>query len=89
MHSRQRIKIDLSVQILRAAVAASPEQRVDTIAVRLALRVLMPHCPERWPLTAFWDSASGDNEIGRFQSTNAALNGIMRQLRLSGVWRDA
>jgi hypothetical protein len=45
----------------------------------------MPHCPERWPLIAFWDGASGDNEIGRFQSTNAALNGIVRQLRLSGA----
>ncbi|WP_277969330.1 hypothetical protein [Sphingomonas echinoides] len=83
MHRRQRITIDLAVQILRAAVAASPEQRVDTIAVRLALRVLMPHCPERWPLVAFWDGSSGDNEIGRFQSTNAALNGIMRQLQSS------
>lgn len=86
MHRRQRTTINLAVQLLRAAVAASPKQWVDTIAVRLALCVLLPHCPERWPLVAFWDGASGGNEVGRFQSTNAALNGIMRQLGRSRAW---
>lgn len=80
--------IDLAVQILAEAVDVSSKTKVDTVPVRLALRVLMPHCPERWTLVMFWDGASGDNEIARYQSTNAALNKIMLQLRQSGVWGD-
>ncbi len=66
----------------------SGEMRVDAVEVRLALRCLLPHCPERWPLELFWDAASQDNEIGRAQGTTAAFNGIVRQLRLAGRHED-
>ena len=59
---------------------------VRTIEVRLALRCLLPHCPERWPLESFWDAAAGDNDIGRAQGTTAAFNGIVRQLRRAGCY---
>ncbi|MAX00086.1 MAG: hypothetical protein CMN72_10690 [Sphingomonas sp.] len=46
----QRVVIALSIQILRSGVTRSSECRVDGIEVRLALRCLLQHCPERWPL---------------------------------------
>ena len=61
---------------------------VDTIEVRLALRCLLHHCPDRWPLDLFWDAAKGDNDIGRAQGCTAAFNGIVRQLRLAGRYQD-
>ena len=79
----QRIVIDLALRILRSAMTRSGEVRVDTIEVRLALRCLLHHCPERWPLELFWDAARQENEIGRAQGCTAAFNGVVRQLRLA------
>lgn len=76
------------MQVLRQAMIDSGTRRSDTIPVRLALRCLLAHCPERWPLTTFWESAGQDNEIGRSQGVTAAFNGIVRQLRKSGSWGD-
>jgi F420-0:gamma-glutamyl ligase-like protein len=84
----QRVIISLSLHILRSAMVRSGEARVDVVEVRLALRCLLPHCPERWPLELFWDSAAQENEIGRAQGTTAAFNGIVRQLRLAGRHED-
>ena len=75
--------VTLSVDVLRDASARSSERRVDTVAVRLALNCLMRHCPERWPLDLFLESAGQDNDIGRAQGVTAAFNGIVRQLRLA------
>jgi hypothetical protein len=80
----QRIVIELAVRILRAAMTRSTNDKVNTIEVRLALRCLLPHCRERWPLEMFWDAASTDNAIGRAQGCTAGFNGIVRQLRLAG-----
>ena len=80
----QRIVIDLAIRILRAAMARSTSDKVNTIEVRLALRCLLPHCPERWPLEMFWDAAATDNAIGRAQGCTAGFNGIVRQLRRAG-----
>lgn len=57
---------------------------MNTVDVRLALRCLLRHCPERWPLELFWDSAAQENDIGRAQGVTAAFNGIVRQLRTAG-----
>jgi len=84
----QRVVIALSVHILRAAVTRSSEGRVDGIEVRLALRCLLPHCPQRWPLELYWDAAKQENEIGRAQGVTAAFNGIVRQLRSAGRYED-
>lgn len=81
----QRVIIDLAVRILRSAMVRSTKARVDTIEVRLALRCLLPHCPQRWPLEMFWEAAGADNDIGRAQGCTAGFNGIVRQLRLSGA----
>ena len=53
MSRHQRVVIDLALHILRAAMARSGDGRVDWIEVRLALRCLLHHCPERWPLLIF------------------------------------
>jgi hypothetical protein len=72
--------IELSLHILRAAVARSGKAKVDTIEVCLALRCLIAHCPERWPLDMFWSSAATDHDIGHSQGCTAAFNGIALQL---------
>ena len=83
-----RVVIALSVHILRAAVARSGEGRIDGMEVRLALRCLLYHCPERWPLEQYWDAAAQENEIGRSQGVTAAFNGIVRQLRRAGRYEE-
>jgi hypothetical protein len=81
----QRILIDRALDLLREALASSRNGTQQTEAVRLALRVLRPHCPQSW-LVYFWDACATENEIGRHQSMNAALNGI--ELRLPGASDD-
>lgn len=83
-----RVVIALSVHILRSGVARCADARVDDHQVRLALRCLLPHCPERWPLELYWDAAKQDNEIGRAQGVTAAFNGIVRQLRRAGRYEE-
>ncbi|PZU05983.1 MAG: hypothetical protein DI605_20445 [Sphingomonas sp.] len=84
----QRVVIALSVHILRAGVARSGAGRVDGAEVRLALRCLLHHCPERWPLELYWDAAAQENDIGRAQGVTAAFNGIVRQLRRAGRYEE-
>jgi hypothetical protein len=84
----QRVVIALSVHILRGGVTRSSDGRVDGVEVRLALRCLLQHCPERWPLELYWDAAKQDNEIGRAQGVTAAFNGIVRQLRRAGCYEE-
>jgi hypothetical protein len=84
----QRVVIALSVHILRTGIVRCAEARVDTVDVRLALRCLLPHCRERWPLELYWDAAGQENEIGRAQGVTAAFNGIVRQLRLTGRYEE-
>jgi hypothetical protein len=84
----QRVVIGLSVHILRNGVNRCGDGRVDGVEVRLALRCLLPHCPERWPLALYWDAARQENDIGRAQGVTAAFNGIVRQLRKAGRYED-
>ena len=84
----QRVVIALSVHILRSGVARCSDTRVDGVEVRLALRCLLPHCPERWPLELYLDAARQENEIGRAQGVTAAFNGIVRQLRRAGRYEE-
>ncbi|MGF7156225.1 hypothetical protein GGR40_004021 [Novosphingobium gossypii] len=80
--------IALSVHILRGGVVRCSTTRVDTVEVRLALRCLLAHCRERWPLELYWDAAGQENDIGRAQGVTAAFNGIVRQLRLAGRYEE-
>lgn len=88
MRRQQRITVELAVQILRSTMSAGERVEDDCAAVRLALRSLWPHCPERWPLVQFWDGCRGSHDIGRAQSMTASFNGIIRQLRRTGAWSD-
>lgn len=88
LQRHQRVVIALSVHILRSGVARSSDSRIDGVEVRLALRCLVQHCPERWPLDLYWDAASQENEIGRAQGVTAAYNGIVRQLRRAGCYEE-
>ena len=88
MSRHEKIVIALSLRILRAALTRAGDSRVDTIEVRLALRCLLHRCPARWPLEMFWSSAGADRAIGRAQGCTAAFNGIVRQLRIAGLYRD-
>lgn len=88
MSRHERIVVDLAVAILRQAIGQDDPAFLRGEATRLALRVLLPHCREKWPLVTFWESAQQENDIGRSQGTTAAFNGIVRQLRSSGAYRD-
>jgi hypothetical protein len=88
MRNQQRITVDLAVQILRLAMQTSGSAKGDTVPVRLALRCLWSHCPERWPLITYWESCVQAHDIGREQGMTAAFNAIVRQLRKSGAWTD-
>ncbi len=87
MTDYERYIVDLAVTVLREVEESPAKQQRPSTAVRLALRVLLPHCPERWPLTQFWDGINGTHEIGRAQTVTASLNGIKAQLRRSGAWK--
>lgn len=86
---REQVIINLAVSVLREAMMKAGEQPIDTLHTRLALRCLLPYCRDRDHLTLFWTSGSFGNAIGRSQGTNAAFNGIVRQLRLSGAWQNS
>jgi hypothetical protein len=88
MQRQQRITVELAVQILRSAMTSGKQINETDIPVRLALRCLWPHCPERWPLVQFWEGGQGSQDIGRSQSMTASFNGIVRQLRRSGARSD-
>lgn len=88
LSNRQQVIIRLAVDLLREALLTSDDKPINTPATRLALRCLLPYCPERWPLVCYWDSSSQTNPIGRSQGCTAAFNGIVRQLLRSGAWRE-
>lgn len=71
----QQVVFDLSLPIIRNGMVSTGTKRIDTIEIRLALRCLLPHCPERWPLELYWDAAGQENEIGHAQGCTAAFNG--------------
>ena len=83
---RERMIVRLAVDVVREAMESAGVAAGDTNEVRLALHALLPYCPERWPLTMFWESAGQDHVIGREQGMNAAYNGILRQLEKSGAF---
>jgi hypothetical protein len=85
MTNYERSLVQLAVTVLREAAEAPAKEQRPSTALRLALRVLLPHCPERWPLTQFWDGINGTHEIGRAQTVTASFNGIVHQLERSGA----
>lgn len=85
MTRNEQAAVALAVQVLTEAEAAPAKEQRPSTAIRLALRVLLPHCPEPWPLTQFWDGINGTHEIGRAQTVTASLNGIRHQLERSGA----
>lgn len=88
MTKNERVAVALAVQVLGEAEAAAAKDQRPSTAIRLALRVLLPHCPEQWPLTQFWTGINGTHEIGRAQTVTASLNGIKAQLGRSGAWAE-
>ncbi len=74
--------------ILRGGVSRCSTGWLDVAEVRLALRCLLPHCPERWPLELYWNAAGQDNEVGQAQGVTAAFDAIVRQLRKAGRYQE-
>ena len=71
--------IDEAMVVLEAATDRARTETVRTPEVKAALRALIPHCPERWPLDQYW-SGVGGHDSGRYQHLSASLNGIALQL---------
>ena len=88
MTKNERVKVALALKVLGEAEAAAAKGQRPSTAIRLAMRVLLPHSPKVWPLAQFWIGINGTHEIGRAQTVTASLNGIKAQLRRSGAWRD-
>jgi hypothetical protein len=89
MTPREQATIDLALKVLdEVSVQKKPPESLTS--VRPALRVLLPHCPENLPLTGFWDGVQNVHEIGRSQTMQASLNGIMLQMEKRGGsgWRS-
>ena len=85
MTPREQTVIDLALKVLEE-VSLLKKAPDSLMSVRLALRVLLPHCPEKWPLEGFWDGVNNAHEIGRAQTMTASLNGIRLQLGRRG-WK--
>ena len=88
MTRNEQATVALALQVLSEVEAAPANEQRPSTAIRLALRVLLPHCPEQWPLVQFWTGINGTHEIGRAQTVTASLNGIKAQLRRSGAWHE-
>lgn len=85
MTKNERIAVGILVEVLAEAESAPAKEQRPSTAIRLALRVLLPHCPEAWPLTQFCDSIDGTHEIERAQTLTASFNGIAHQLERSAA----
>ena len=46
----------------------------------MALRCLLQHCPNPWPMELCWDACGVDKDIGRAKACTAVFNVIIRQL---------
>ncbi|MBV1692189.1 hypothetical protein KRR38_33695 [Novosphingobium sp. G106] len=68
--------MDDALAVLRAAVARSHEGLQTGADVRLALRALRFVGIPAEAISYFWRSCQAENEIGRSQSMNAALNRV-------------
>lgn len=71
---------DEALSTLQSALDRTKDTPHNTEAVRQALRSLLPIISDKSWLTYFWESAESENEIGRWQNGNAALNGIKRRV---------
>jgi len=64
MTRNERIAVQLAVEVLGEAEASAAKDQRPSTAIRLALRVLLPHCPEARPLTQFWTGINGTMKLG-------------------------
>ena len=85
MTRNEQAAVALAVQVLGEVEASTAKEQRPSTAIRLALRVLLPHCSEKWPLTQFWDGINGTHDIGKAQTVTASFNGIVHQLTRAGA----
>jgi hypothetical protein len=72
--------MDDALEVLREVVRRAPTAKQRGPDVRLALRALRFLGVPAADIAYFWDACASENEIGRSQNMNAALNGIMRRV---------
>jgi hypothetical protein len=87
MAKRERILVELALEILWQASERSPAARQDTIPVRLALRVLLPHCRSKSILVEFWNGAGQPRDGFRSAELTRCFNGVVLELERSGAWQ--
>lgn len=70
-------EISAALSILDNALDNCRDRDMRTPEVIEAIKLLLKHVDERWPFVQFWE-ALGDagSAEGRWQTANAALNGI-------------
>lgn len=69
--------MDEAIEVLRSAVARSGQGKQEGADVRLALKALRFTGSPADAIRYFWQSCGAENEIGRSQNMQAALNRIV------------
>lgn len=72
----QRVLTDLCLQVLHEAVGLPGHTEGQMAAVRLALRCLMPSCPDTSLLTRYWTALTAEVDIGRDHGLSSALEAL-------------
>lgn len=72
----QRVLTDLCLQVLHEAVGRPGHTEGQMAAVRLALRCLMPSCPDRALLTRYWTALTAEVDIGRDHGLSLAFEAV-------------
>ncbi|MGI4947960.1 MAG: hypothetical protein ACRYHC_04585 [Janthinobacterium lividum] len=70
--------------ILDEAAAQIISGKVDTVPVRLALRVLLPHVACRGDLTSMWQAGSAGSPQARSAGFLATFASVREQLQMMG-----
>jgi hypothetical protein len=87
MRKHDRVVIELALEILWQASENSPAAKQDTVSVRLALRALLPHCPQQSALSDFWRGAGQERDGYRAAELTRCFNGVVLELEKSGAWK--
>lgn len=74
--------VALALGVLKDAAERGRREKIEkSVLIALALACLITRQskgqpPVRWPFVQFWQHLDGDNDIGRSQNLQAALNAI-------------
>jgi hypothetical protein len=70
-------EVSYALAVLEHALDNCRDRDMRTPEVIEAIKLLLKHADERWPFLQFWKALGDTGSLeGKFQTANAALNGI-------------